>query len=272
MRSQLVISSIATLALIPLIFAFVNCSNSGGSGGDTTAPTNTVNGSLGGLESLYVGAYHEDQTANPEDPTSGTVYLNLPANGTFSGQMFFTYVGCQSSNVGMISGTRTQTGSVDSLSGTWNGTVDGTSQKGVFAGSWMAASKAIVGQYTVAGGKQAISIPNCIDYFIAPKGTFDLAPVGTMVPASLGLTATGDGAAWTTIAGSYFIIVSILDAQAALSNSLQAVLEQNIVNGTDTQYSWSHLSLAAGRRYIAAVLILNSSGQVVGRGSSVFIK
>src|ERR1700730_1147535 len=82
-------------------------------------------------ESLYVGYYQEDPVDNPEDPTIGAVYLNLPkAGGAFSGNMFFTYVGCQHTNVGTITGNLAGA----HLQGTWTGTVDGTAQNGSFIG------------------------------------------------------------------------------------------------------------------------------------------
>ena len=53
----------------------------------------------------YIGYYQENPVTNPEDPVPGAVYLRLPAaDGAFSGDMFFTYVGCQSSNLGRVSG------------------------------------------------------------------------------------------------------------------------------------------------------------------------
>ena len=81
------------------------------------------------LTGLYVGYYQEDPITNPEDPTPGSIYLSLPAgDSAFSGSMFFTYVGCQSENLGTIAGTKAG----PSLKGEWGGSVDGTAQKGSF--------------------------------------------------------------------------------------------------------------------------------------------
>lgn len=273
MRAKSVFSSIIILALVPLVFAFVNCSNSSDSG--APSDSNTANGGndpMASLDSLYVGAYQEDSAANPEDPTSGVVYLNLPASGAFSGQMYFTYVGCQSSNVGLISGTRVQNGANDTLNGSWKGTVDGTQQQGAFTGSRNNTAKAITGTYNVAGGKQSISIPNCIDYFIAPHGTFTLSAVGTVTPANLNLKADANGASWTVLDDAAYALVSIVDAQAALANSSQAVLAQEVISGSDSSYAWTGMPLTAGRRYIAVLLVLDSSATVIGRGSVAFVK
>jgi len=61
-----------------------------------------------GPDGLYVGYYQEDPASNPEDPTPGSIYLSLPAgDNAFAGSMFFTYVGCQTSNVGLVSGRKT---------------------------------------------------------------------------------------------------------------------------------------------------------------------
>jgi hypothetical protein len=58
---------------------------------------------------LYIGYYHEDPISNPEDPVPGALYLSLPAgDSSFAGKMFFTYLGCQTSSVGSISGAKTQ--------------------------------------------------------------------------------------------------------------------------------------------------------------------
>lgn len=60
---------------------------------------------------MFDGSAHwllyEDIEANPEDPTLGFIHLNIPkGNGVFNGELFFTYVGCQSRNIGSVIGTR----------------------------------------------------------------------------------------------------------------------------------------------------------------------
>jgi hypothetical protein len=128
---------------------------------------------------LYVGYCQEDPATNPEDPTMGAIHLRLPdADGSFSGGMDFSYVGCQSESSGSVAGARQG----PSLQGTWSGAVDGRPQEGAFAGNWSAAAGGYVGMYTVAAGKQHVVVPSCIEYFIAPRGTFELFPVGKTCP------------------------------------------------------------------------------------------
>jgi len=126
--------------------AFQNCAANSSS----ESSQNQTSGSEIDTSHLYVGAYQEDAQANPEDPTSGVLYLNIPDSGPFNGEMFFTYVGCQSSNIGNVTGTRA---GLD-LIGSWDGTLDETSQSGAFAGSWVPAQSYFTGTYKVAKGKQ----------------------------------------------------------------------------------------------------------------------
>jgi hypothetical protein len=85
---------------------------------------------------------------NPEDPTLGAFVLNLPSSNTsFSGAMFFTYVGCQSENVGIVSGNKTDAG----IAGNWSGSLDGVMNTGSYTGSWQAASQSYSGTFTNAG-------------------------------------------------------------------------------------------------------------------------
>jgi len=119
---------------------------------------------------VYHGAYFEDPASNPEDPTFGSISLVLPTDGgEFSGEMSFTFVGCQTQNIGRIEGTKTHT----KLAGHWSGTVDQTKQSGAFEGT-VQSGGFIAGDFTVDGGKQFNRVAGCIEYYIAPKGTFYL--------------------------------------------------------------------------------------------------
>ena len=122
---------------------------------------------------LYTGAYIEDAIANPEDPTVGSVYLVLPNRaGAYRGDLFFTFAGCQSRNVGEVVGVRTN----NTLSGQWSGVIDGTDQRGMFSGSLVGANS-FEGDYTVDDGKQTIEVENCREYIISPFGTWFVLPV-----------------------------------------------------------------------------------------------
>lgn len=129
---------------------------------------------------VYHGAYYEDAGTNPEDPTFGSINLVLPReNGAFAGEMSFTFVGCQTQSAGQIEGIKTDS----SLSGRWSGAVDQTQQAGAFSGAVQADGK-ITGDYTVDGGKQYNVVGDCIEYFIAPKGTFTLTTAPAFVESA----------------------------------------------------------------------------------------
>lgn len=119
---------------------------------------------------VYHGAYFEDPALNPEDPTFGSISMVLPTDGgAFSGEMSFTFVGCQTQNIGRIEGSKTH----NKLSGTWSGKVDQTNQSGKFGGT-VQPGGFIAGDFTVDAGKQFNRVAGCIEYYIAPKGTFYL--------------------------------------------------------------------------------------------------
>ena len=61
----------------------------------------------------------------------------------------------------------------------------GRRRRGRFEGAWSAAVGGYAGTYDVTGGKQHVAIPDCIEYFIAPRGTWELLPVGAHVPETV---------------------------------------------------------------------------------------
>lgn len=199
-------------------------------------------------QDIYLGYYREDPATNPEDPTLGALYLSLPrGDEAFSGSMSFTYVGCQSSNSGLIKGRKAGT----SLTGAWSGSVDGTAQSGHFSGS-AAAAAAYAGTYDVAGGKQHIEIANCISYFIAPKGTFELFTPGSAEPAGAKVALDNGVARWPAAAGAMMTLVFVLDGDAA-AGAGNAVIWQTLLPGTQSSADLSQVRLTSGRHYVLAV-------------------
>ncbi|WP_266170503.1 hypothetical protein [Dyella subtropica] len=199
---------------------------------------------------VYVGYYQEDPITNPEDPTMGSVYLNLPASdSSFSGSMYFTYVGCQSSNVGTIAGVK----KAASLNASWSGTLDGTQQKGSVDGTYSAAKGAYSGTFTVAGGKQHIDIPSCISYFIAPKGTFELFAVGKNTPSNFSVSLSGNSVSWTPPGGAMMTLVFVLDPAIASSGQGNATMWQTLVMGPQGAADLSEARLVSGHPYVIAV-------------------
>ncbi len=215
---------------------------------------------------LYVGYYQEDPATNPEDPMPGAYSLTLPeGDGSFSGSMFFTYVGCQSSNVGTVSGSKSGL----TLSGNWSGTVDGSAQSGSYTGTYEAATQSYSGAYTNAGGKQFRDLRPCIEYTIAPQGTWEMFPVDAKVPAEFGVTVNGRDVSWTSTAGAQLTLVYVLDPAIAQSGG-NPVLWQTVVPGTTSVAIPAGVTLTSGQSYVAAVGVSDSASQRLAFGSRRF--
>lgn len=220
-------------------------------------------------DGLYVGYYQEDPLTNPEDPTPGSIYLSLPAGDSgFSGSMFFTYVGCQSESLGTVSGTKAGT----SLKGEWGGSVDGTAQKGGFEGAWSADVGGYVGTYDVAGGKQHVAIPDCIEYYIAPRGTWELLPVGAHVPAGFGITVTGTTVSWTPPPGVMMTLVYVLDPELAKTRGVRATLWQTLLFGPGKHTADLRLAhMKPGHSYVVAVKLNDGAMKRAGFASKAIV-
>jgi hypothetical protein len=215
---------------------------------------------------LYVGYYQEDPATNPEDPMPGAYSLTLPeGNGSFSGSMFFTYVGCQSSNVGAVSGSKSGL----SLSGNWSGTVDGSAQSGSYTGTYNAGTQSYSGTYTNAGGKQFRDLSPCIEYTIAPNGSWEMFPEGASVPAEFGVTVNGRTVSWTSASGAELALVYVLDPAIAQSSG-NPVLWQTVVGAGTSVAIPSSVPLTSGQPYVAAVGVSNGASQRLAFGSRRF--
>jgi len=218
---------------------------------------------------LYVGYYQEDPVANPEDPTPGSVYLSLPAgDDAFSGSMFFTYVGCQSESLGTVSGTKAG----PALKGQWAGSVDGTAQTGAFEGAWSAEVGGYAGTYTVAGGKQHIAIADCIDYWISPRGTWELMPVGAHVPANFGIAVSGTQVTWTPPPGVMMTLVYVLDPELAKTRGARATIWQTLLLGPARRTADLRLAhMKPGRTYVVAVKLNDGTMKRAGFASRTIV-
>lgn len=240
-----------------------------GGGGDTApapSPAPAPAPSTAPPGGLYVGYYQEDPANNPEDPMPGAYSLNLPeGNGSFSGSMYFTYVGCQSSNVGTVSGNKSDL----ALAGNWSGTVDGSAQAGTYTGSFDNATQSYSGTYLNAGGKQHRDLRPCIEYSIAANGTWEMFPVDAQVPSGFSVDVNGRTISWSAAAGAAFTLVYVLDPVIA-QGSGNPVVWQTVV-GNDTSIAIpAAVSLQAGKQYIAAVGISNAAHQRAAFGSRRF--
>jgi hypothetical protein len=261
-------------ALAVLFLAVAALAACGGGGGgiddaatpDPTTPTPPAPGTPG-ASSLYVGYYQEDPANNPEDPVPGAFSLNLPAgNASFSGSMFFTYVGCQTSNVGTVSGTKNDA----ALAGTWSGTVDGLAQSGAYSGSYQAATQSYAGTYSNSGGKQLRDLQPCITYTIAANGTWEMFPIEAAVPDGFTVIVSGRGIRWSPTTGATRTLVYVLDPAVA-QTSANPVLWQAVVSGpTNSVNVPDAIALQSGKEYVAVVGIGEASGQRSAFGSKRF--
>ena len=239
--------------------AAIVLSGCGGSSDSTPATTNPPGG-------LYVGYYQEDPVTNPEDPVPGAFSLNLPAgNGTFSGSMFFTYVGCQTSNVGVVSGTKTDL----ALSGTWSGTVDGLAESGTYAGTYDGTALSYSGTYLNDKGKQFRDLSPCIQYTIAPDGSFEMFAVEAHSPSTFAVAVSARTITWGAVTGASTTLVYVLDPAIATTTG-NPVLYQTIVGASVSTAVPTGVTLVSGKEYIAVLAVLDASFKRVAFSSERF--
>lgn len=250
---------VLSIAIFTVFLLLTGCGGDGGGGNEASGGDHgETNDPATSLE-LFIGYYAEDPTTNPEDPIEGALFLNLPnGSGEFSGAFSFTYYGCQASNVGIISGTKT----ASSLGGKWSGRVDESPQSGFFQGDAGSGSSAYAGTYTVSGGKQFLVVPGCISYYIAPNGSWELFRVGeTYAPVNNSLPPVeflefgilGYNMVWTPPQMAVRNAVFIVDVDLALVDAEKAVVWQSIVPGPVGRALVPSDVVTPGRRYVAGV-------------------
>jgi len=229
----------------------------------------TAQGVPASSDGLFVGYYQEDPLSNPEDPTMGSVFLSLPpGDSSFSGSMFFTFVGCQHESLGAVAGTKAG----EALKGTWSGSVDDTQQRGAFEGTWSNKLGGYTGAYTVAGGKQHVAIADCIDYFIAPNGNWQLLPVGANVPAGFAISVDGTMLHWTPPPGVAMTLVYVLDPALAKAGAPHAAAWQTLLFGAGKRAADLRLAhMKPGRPYVVAVSMADATARHVGFASKTIV-
>jgi hypothetical protein len=216
---------------------------------------------------LYLGYYQEDPLTNPEDPTAGAFVLSLPVgDGAFKGNMFFTYVGCQTSNVGEVQGLKKG----NSLSGTWSGTIDGSPESGPHEGTFDPSKGYYTGTYKVSGGKQFKSIAGCIEYTIAPDGRWELFPVNRSEPAGFRITVTGTVVSWDVPPGALMSLVYVVDPEIA-GTAANPVKWQTILSGSTGSVDLSSMHLSSGKHYIIGTLISDKRSARIAFASRDFL-
>lgn len=217
---------------------------------------------------LHVGYYQEDPLANPEDPTPGAFVLRLPEqDDAFAGAMYFTFVGCQSSNVGAVKGVKAGV----ALSGNWSGTIDNSAQSGTYSGAYDKASGAYKGSYANAGGKQFRNIEGCIQYTIGPKGSWEMFPAEQNQPASFKLGLAAGQVSWRAVPNTMMTLVYVVDTAAALAGSGNPIKMQTVLPGPATRFDLRGAKLVKGKEYIVAVLASTGKAQRAAFASKRFV-
>lgn len=233
-----------------------------GSGAAAAAPASTA--APGGL---YVGYYQEDPRTNPEDPMPGAFVLTVPdKDAAFNGAMFFTFVGCQSSNVGAVKGVKAGA----SLSGSWSGNIDNSAQSGPYQGTYDQVSGAYRGVYSNSAGKQFKSIAGCIQYYIGPNGTWEMFPVEKSQPAGFSLDVANGRASWKAVPNTAMTLVYVIDAASAQAGKGNPVKFQTILPGKASQFPLAAAGLTKGKEYIAVVLVNDAKAQRLAFASKRF--
>lgn len=218
---------------------------------------------------IYLGYYTEDPGNNPEDPMTGSILVKFPsADGTFSGQMPFSYLGCTGSrSVGQISGGR----SGNSVSGNWAGTVDGIAAGGAFSGIFDNAADAVGGAYANAGGKLPIASGAC-SYYVAALGTWKAFGSMTNVPATFVARATNSATpivSWPNIGAGAIYSVRIFDESCLIGNPGMGAcfVGEAVTTATTVSYPLNFpgaSSLSAQKSYLVLVTGAPPSGGLSG--------
>ena len=217
---------------------------------------------------LYVGYYQEDPKTNPEDPMPGAFVLKLPEkDAAFDGAMFFTFVGCQTSNVGNVKGVKAGY----KLSGDWSGMIDNSAQSGPYQGTYDPATGYYTGEYSNKGGKQFKDIKGCIQYYIGPNGSWEMFAVEQNQPAAFKLGVTGAKVSWAGVPNAALALVYVIDPSVAVTGGGNPVKFQTVLPGPVTHFDLAAAGLAKGKEYIVATLVNNAKFKRVAFGSKRFI-
>lgn len=217
---------------------------------------------------LYLGYYQEDPLANPEDPTPGAFVLRLPdKDEAFAGAMYFTFVGCQTSNVGKVEGKKAG----QKLAGNWSGTVDGSAQSGAYEGWYSAATGAYKGTYSNAGGKQYRDISGCIQYYIGPKGSWEMFSAERSYPESFQINVTGNTVSLPSQPGVLMTLVYVVDESLAKNAGANPIVYQTAVPGAAKTVKLDKARLKPGTEYLVVALVNNAKVQRAGFTSKRFI-
>lgn len=257
-------------ALLAVTLSLSACGGGGnpGSGSqpiDSGSPVSPVQKAPGGL---YVGYFQEDPVTNPEDPETGAFVLTLPEqDGTLSGSMNFTYMDCQSSNVGDVTGKKSGV----AVGGTWSGFIDNSVQSGSYSGTYRVSNAHYSGVYSNFNGKQFKNVAGCLQHYLAANGTWTTFAVEKNQPVSFALTVQGASVSWPASADTTTALVYLIDSVMALSGNGNSVVLQTLRYNEGSSYSFAGAGLSKGREYIVVVALSNRSSVLTAFGSKRFV-
>ncbi|MGB5700193.1 hypothetical protein [Muriicola sp.] len=227
--------------------------------------------------SLWFGYYQEDAGNNPEDPMIGLVYLHIPNNGEFSGELIFSYQGCEG---GMQRGRVSGQVNENVISGNWSGTVDNVAVAGGYSGQMDLSTKGYSGIYINSEGKKKIEC-DWLTYYVAGKGTWQV--YGSNEPFSINIDISYEEGIpffnWTDFDDLETFRFVIVDLECLIE---QQDLEQCMVwNGeyvfSDLEYGMEYgdlppsRPLIIGKNYLIHVLAYGENGSILGSASKEFI-
>ena len=133
-------------------------------------------------------------------------------------------------------------------------------------------SGSYAGTYTNAGGKQFRDLAPCIQYWIAPNGTWEMFPVDTQVPSgSLNIGVSGRTLNWSAVSGASYALVYLLDESIATSTGNPVVWQTLLPTGNSVVVPAS-IPLRSGKSYVVAVGITNTAGKRLAFGSKRFVQ
>ena len=252
--------SFRCIFLIFLTSILVAC----GGSGDSNSSSQENGDAPGGL---YLGYYAETpDSSNPEDdPTLGAFILKLPTgNGSFTGNMRFTYVGCQTEGNGIVPGEKNG----QNLTGTWQTVLDGIPQQGSYTGQYVTNSQSYSGTYeNNARVSQRIDVSRACTgyfdyYFVAPYGTWEMFALETSHPSNFVINqiSTRNFSCpdlWPNVNTKR--LVYVLDPEISTTSGTPVLWQSFTVNSSTSISVPNTVALQSGKTYVLAVVISDAA-------------
>jgi hypothetical protein len=263
-----------SISLAFLTFTLVAC-GSGGAGSDSSSENNGK--APGGL---YLGYYAETPDSNnaDDDPTYGAFILRLPnENGSFTGTMRFTYVGCQTEGNGIVPGDKNG----QNITGTWQTVLDGIPQQGSYTGQYSTNSQSYSGTYeNNARVSQRINVSRACTgyfdhYFVATYGTWEMFALEASYPSNFVINKTSIRNfscpdLWPNI--NTRRLVYVLDPEISTTSGTPVLWQSFTVNSSTSISVPNTVALESGKTYVLAVAISDAaSGSRLAFSSKSFI-